>query len=383
MLTPELLRVTAANFFFFLNFASFFLLPLFVMQLGGAETDVGAVMGTTGFASLLAMTQVGRFIDRFGARRFLITGAGGMALVALLFTSAQAIGPWLFLLRVAQGLCFACAFTATTSLAAQLAPPGQRAQVLGVFGLSTILTHAIAPALGEEVVQRFGFQALFVLAAACALVSLAIATTLPVGDASPTPHAARDAPLRSAHWLVAASTSLLGMGFGTVMSFIAVYVHSEGLGRAGVFFTAYTSTAILTRFSGAGLSDRVGRRAVLLPALIVLGASIFMIAVARDVTWLAVAGFFFGAAQGVGYPTLHALIVDLSLPAQLGRVQALFNGAFNLGVTVGSFAFGPIAHAFGYRPMFRLLAATPVLAALVLALGSALSKLSLTPSEQK
>jgi Na+/melibiose symporter-like transporter len=44
-------RVTVANFFFFLNFASFFLLPLYVKVLGGGEPTVGLVMGTGGAAS--------------------------------------------------------------------------------------------------------------------------------------------------------------------------------------------------------------------------------------------------------------------------------------------------------------------------------------------
>ena len=45
--------------------------------------------------------------------------------------------------------------------------------------------------------------------------------------------------------------------------------------------------------------------------------------------------------------------------AQLGRTQALFNGAFNLGVTGSAFAFGVVAEHYGYRTMFSLAALTP------------------------
>ena len=64
------------------------------------------------------------------------------------------------------------------------------------------------------------------------------------------------------------------------------------------------------------------------------------------------AGALFGTAQGISYPTLHAFLVDLASEAQLGRSQALFNGAFNLGVTGSAFAFGVVAEHFGYRTMF-------------------------------
>lgn len=375
MLTGSFLRVTLANFFFFLNFASFFLLPLFVKQLGGGEVGVGFVMGTTGFASLLSMALVARFIDHYGPRRFLLFGAGGMSVAALLFATVDHIGVWLFAIRVLQGICFACAFTATTSMAAQLAAPQQRARALGLFGLSTILTHAIAPGIGEEIINRLGFHALFVTAACCTLTSLAIAWGLQIGTrvahGSPL---RRSADLSPAHWVVGTATVLAGMGFGTVMTFVATYVHSEGFGRVGVFFAAYTSTAILTRFVGAGVSDRFGRRAVVIPALTILGGSIGLIALAGSTAWLAFAGFFFGAAQGISYPTMHALIVDLSSESQLGKVQALFNGSFNLGVTLGSFGFGPIAQVFGYRVMFSILALSPILAALVLGLGTSATR---------
>ena len=38
--------VTAANFVFFLNFASFFLLPLHIRELGGTERTVGFVFSS-------------------------------------------------------------------------------------------------------------------------------------------------------------------------------------------------------------------------------------------------------------------------------------------------------------------------------------------------
>ena len=61
-----LLRATLANFFFFLNFASYFLLPLFLHDLGGSEALIGAVMGTAGLASLAVLPLVGMTIDRIG-----------------------------------------------------------------------------------------------------------------------------------------------------------------------------------------------------------------------------------------------------------------------------------------------------------------------------
>ena len=361
LLSGPFLRVTVANFFFFLNFASFFLLPLHLKELGGSEAVVGAVMGTSGLASLFVLPLIGASIDRSGRRLFLIAGSSGMTLAALGFLVVDRIGPALFALRVLQGISFAAAFTATTAFAAHLAPRARRAQALGVFGLSTLLTHAIAPGVGEEIVARGGFQALFAVATACTVVVIVLALGLPAG----TSHAAHADSgdgwsLGRMQWVIAGTVALAGMGFGSVMTFVAVYVRELRLGRVGFFFAAYTGTAILTRFFGAGLSDTFGRRKVILPTLCGLSGSIFLLSSVSSIPMLIVAGILFGCSQGINYPTLHAFAVDLSPVQYLGRTQALFNGAFNLGVTGSAFVFGMVAEKLGYRDMFLFAAASPL-----------------------
>lgn len=369
LLSPQFLRTTAANFFFFFNFASYFLLPLHIRELGGRESTIGGIMGTAGLASLLVLPLIGLSIDRLGRRPFLLLGAAGMTLASLGFVLFDQLGIALYALRALQGASMAAAFTATTTFAAEFAPRARRAQALGIFGLSTLLTHALAPGLGEELVHRAGFPALFIAAMVCS--SFCFVLALPLHDPPRAPHhlvEVRD--LTRAHWVVAVTMTLAGMGFGSVITFIATYVTDEGLGRVGLFFAAYTSTAILTRMIGAGLSDSLGRRTVIIPTLLGLGASIFFLASVHSLPMLFAAGALFGTSQGMNYPTLHAYLVDLSSEAQLGRAQALFNGAFNLGVSGSAFAFGVVAERYGYRNMFTLAAFMPALACVVFIVGT-------------
>lgn len=367
LISGAFLRVTIANFFFFLNFASFFLLPIEVKAMGGDEGTVGAVMGTGGVATLLVLPLVGWLIDRAGRRMFLLLGAAGMAVASAGYLATDEIGPTLFALRALQGVSFALAFTATTTFAAELAPRDRRAQALGVFGISTLLTHAIAPGLGEEVVRRFGFDTLFAIATGCTGVSFLLAVGLPA-DSRPGQSGLPAVPWRldRAQWLLGSIMMFCGLGFGAVVTFVPTYVQSAHLGRVGVFYLSYTLTAILTRVVGAGLSDSFGRRAVIVPTLIALGAAILLLAAARSVGALVLIGALFGIAQGINYPTLHAYLIDITPETHLGRAQALFNGAFNLGVTSSAFVFGGVANQLGYRPMFLMAGMMPFAALLVL-----------------
>src|SRR6266566_2298934 len=339
-------RLTAANFCFFLTFASFFLLPLHVRALGGTERTIGLVMGTSGLAGLVSVLAVGALLDRFGRRIFLLGGIATMSAAAGAFLLVDRIGPAIFALRALQGLAFAAGFNAASTLAAEFAPEGRRAAALGLFGVSTLATHALAPTLGEQLVRLGGFPALFVAASVFSAVGLAVAWPLP-DDAPARIHAA--VPLRATAELstAIATVACCGVAFGAVITYVPTFVQDAALGSVATFFLSYTAAAVLTRVSAGGLGDSLGRRTVVLPAL----------------------GLLFGTAQGFVYPTLNAYTIDLAEPGQLGRTQTLYNGAFNLGTTAGSMALGLVAHTFGHRVMFLVAAGMAVAALAIFGFG--------------
>ncbi len=362
-------RVMAANFAFFLSFASFFLLPLFIKELGGSETTVGVLMGSGGFATLFSLPIIGWWIDRVSLPRLFAAGSFAMTAAALGYLFVGEAGRLLFVLRLIQGGAFAASFTAATTLAASLAPPHMRARALGWFGVSTLLTHALAPALGEELILRYGFAALFLAAAACSAFAgfwMMQLANLPVRRSV----GSKMDRLPTGHYLLGAVMVFFGMGFGCVTTYAASFIKTQQLGRVGVFFAAYTASAIAVRIFGGSLSDRLGRAIVVLPALVLLGISIFILAWVKNPFGLVTTGAAFGLAQGLAYPTLHAFLVDISPPSVLGKAQALFNGSFNLGVMSSAFLFGMVADAWGQRPMFALAASTPLAAAWLFAIGA-------------
>jgi MFS family permease len=310
-------------------------------------------------------------LDRYGRQRFLRAGLAVMLLSTLGYLTVDRVGPLLFALRVVQGVAFAAGFNAASTLAAELAPPTRRAAALGLFGVSTLGTHALAPTIGEQLVRAGGFDLLFVVAATYSAVGLALTLGLPTADARAP---ARLEPLTIGSDLRAtfAVVALAGIAFGTVVTFVPTFVHHDAqLGSVSTFFLSYTAAAIGTRFGAAGLGDRLGHRRVIVPALAVLGLSIAALAAVHSIAGLAAVGVVFGTAQGIVYPTLNAFAIEHVPPGQLGRLQTLFNGAFNLGVTTGSLALGNVADVWGHRPVFVCAAATALVATALFAAATA------------
>ncbi len=355
-LPRDFFLVTAANLAFFLNFASFFLLPVHLHALGVSEQTIGWIMGTAGFAGIVVLPFLGVLLDRVDRRRFVVAGGAIMAAASFAYVLVPGASPALYLLRTIQGVAFTASFVTASTLAAELAPLATRGRALGLFGTSTILTHAIAPALGEVIVRRFGFDVLFAFAGSLGLVSVALSLAVRA------PRAARKtAPMVTARralrreptlWLAAATMAACGMGYGTVLTFIPTFVHVAGIDTVAPFFVSYSLAAIAVRLTLGGLSDRIGRRPVLLPAIAVMGVAILALGSVGTAAGLVAVGVVFGAAHGLVYPTANALMVDLSHAGNLGRVQTLFAGSFSVGVAVSAFVFGGIIERHGYPTTF-------------------------------
>jgi MFS family permease len=172
-------------------------------------------------------------------------------------------------------------------------------------------------------------------------------------------------------WLAAATMTACGMGFGTVITFVPTFVQVVGIGRVAPFFLSYSLAAIAVRFAFGGISDRVGRRPVLFPAMAVLGLAIAALGSVGTTPALIAVGLCFGAGQGMVYPTANALMVDLSHAGNLGRVQTLFSGSFSVGVAISAFVFGGIIERFGYPTAFTTAAGCVGLGMLLLWLAPA------------
>ena len=347
--------VAVANFLFFLNFAFFFLLPIWVLEHGGGEETAGRVVGIAGLAGLVVLPLVGYLLDRFGRRRFMIAGALTMSAVSVAFMGVETIGPMLYVLRIVQGIAFTCAFTGAQTLCVLFAPYSRRAEALGWFGISTVLTHAISPTIGEEIVLRWGFDTMFATGAVFGLAAFIMTCTLPKPPqlvAPPSADKLDDGTARRAVLYACVAMLCYGFGFGATQTFVPILMERFEIGRVGIFFTLWSLSAVTVRILLRKTSDRIGRRAVLVPAMATMSLAVAVLAFARSMPGICTVAIAFGLAQGLLYPTMNALVADLSNPNNIGRTQSLFSGSYSLGIASCAFFFGSVAERYGYTAMF-------------------------------
>jgi MFS family permease len=355
LLTRSFVVLLLAQSSFAFGFSSFFLLPKFVTRtLGGSPSQIGLVMASFGATSIVFIPLVGDLIDRFGRRRFIVGGAALMAAVSLGFLAVDRVGPLLYGLRMLQGIAFAMVFISASTLVADDAPPEHLGRAIGLFGVSILSMHALAPAVAEEVAERVGWHAVFFMACASSLVCLA---STPLIEERRHAHATADGPgilavLRRPRSLrVGGVVGLTGAAFGAMMTYPQTFALALGRSQVRGFFVAYAVAAVAVRLGFGGLADRLGRRRVSLGSLVAYGSVVLAMGWLRPAL-LEPLGFAFGAAHGLFYPAYNALAVEEASASERGKVMALFNGAFNLGNSSATLALGFVAERFGYPSVF-------------------------------
>jgi DHA1 family tetracycline resistance protein-like MFS transporter len=104
------------------------------------------------------------------------------------------------------------------------------------------------------------------------------------------------------------------------------------------------------------LSDRLGRRPVLIVSLLAIGVDYLLTGLAPTIAWLFVARFLSGIAAAA-YPTANAYIADVTPPERRAANFGLTGAAFGIGFVLGPAIGGIIGNQFGPRVPFFVAAA--------------------------
>lgn len=169
-------------------------------------------------------------------------------------------------------------------------------------------------------------------------------------------------------WMLAFSLSILQIGFGIVTPIFPYYI-SE-LGMAGIELGILAASFAIARIILAGpmgnLSDRVGRKPILLVSLLGFAFSNIVYAYAYNVVVMISARALEGAVSAGFFPAANAFISDVTTKENRGTAMGYLSMGNMVGFVVGPALGGILAQFLGIRIPFLLAAvATLVTMALV------------------
>src|SRR5215510_6003564 len=155
------------------------------------------------------------------------------------------------------------------------------------------------------------------------------------------------------------------IGFGIIIPLLPFYAEKFGASPVviGLLFAIYSLCQLLAAPVLGDLSDRWGRRPILVISLIGTVVSFAMLALAQSVTMLFLARIVDGLSGG-NISTARAYVADVTEPKDRARAYGLIGAAFGLGFIMGPALSGILAKVSITAPIWAAAALTLVASAM-------------------
>jgi MFS family permease len=360
------------------------LLPIFLTaSLGASAEAIGIIEGLAESISSLLKLFAGYLSDRLGKRKWLVVG--GYALASLFRPFLGFANNWQQVLgiRLADRVGKGVRTSPRDAMIADTVAVEQRGLA---FGFHRAMDHAgavIGPLLGYLLVVLFvahstsptksEFTRIFLLASIPAFLAVLVAVFF-MRESPLQKHTAEMPKLSLRGFDTNFKKFLVIVGLFTLSnssdSFLILRARDSGVSIALVplLWAAHHGMKVLSSLWGGDLSDRLGRKRLIVSGWILYAAvyAAFGFVGSEAGVWVLflIYGIYFGLSEGAE----KALVADLVRPDQRGTAYGLYNLAFGITVFPASLLMGMIWDWKGPRAAFLISAVMGATAALLLLL---------------
>jgi DHA1 family multidrug resistance protein-like MFS transporter len=343
-------------------------LPSSYLPIMAQRLDPSGVLMTRIFLDLPA----GMLSDRLGRWRLLIFGIGFSSLGPVMCAFASNIYI-LILGRAIWGAGTAFYFMNNYALLMDILPVNVRGRALGFFqGLEFVGSFFGAP-FGALLAVYSSFSQVFYFSLALTIISLIIALRSGRNSDNKTENTRVGLPLNEIlkglkNWgiLIVSLCSFLRyfISQGVFQTIFQLYLN-EGLlysiEAIGVVLSVRIAGQVLSIVTAGILSDKLGRKPVLIIGYIISASAFLLFTVMKDLGTIMLTAILQGIGEGFGFTTLIALLTDLSPPNIRGGVVGVYRTFNDIGGFIGPVTFMIIYGGTRATTVFYLCAALNLL----------------------
>ena len=325
----------------------------FVTHLGGAEGQLGMIVGVGMVGSLIMRFGQGIGIDRLGARTIWLWSL--VFLVVSLLAHClihSATSPAIFLIRILMQTSVAGIFGASITDISRRVPPARMAEIVGTLGTSGFIGILVGPQVADwicsgETIERGQLNQLFLTAACLVSVAFVAAWAATRGQAIKPVRRSPNlfALMRRYHpGVVMLVAVAVGAGVSVPNTFLRTYAAEIQIAQIGLFFATYAITAFTVRMLTRRQFERRGNRVWVMWGLAAMACSMLLYLTVRTTWQLMIPGSMAGVAHALLFPALVAGGSTAFPPRYRGLGTTLMLGMFDTGALLGAPAVGGILH---------------------------------------
>ena len=315
------------------------ILGRYAERFGANGLQVGLMFASFSIAQMVFAPILGRISDKVGRKPVIVFSLIGTAIGSFVTGAAGAL--WvLFLGRILDGASGASVAVAQGAVA-DIAPPEQRARLMGMMGAAFGVGFVVGPALGG-LAALGGPHVPFYLAGSIAAVN-AVAAMIRLPETKPdTSHITEKHQRGSAlspalkRFALVGFLSMLGFaGFEATFSIWGQKQFGFTEGSASIVFVFVGVTLVAVQGGLIGpLTEKLGSRKLLRIGLSLVAVGLLLLGVTTTWPLLFVALFLLSIGQGVSGPSGGALVAELAPVERRGEA---------IGYQQSTAAFGRVA----------------------------------------
>ncbi|RTM02441.1 MAG: MFS transporter [Hyphomicrobiales bacterium] len=366
-----------------------------VVPLIGAEefgiastTLVVSFIVSFGLVKACANLVSGQLADTWGRKRVLILGWLFGLPVPFIIISAPSWG-WIVAANALLGINQGFAWSMTVIMKVDLVGPKSRGLAVGLNEFAGYLAVGATAFLTGYLASRYGLRPVPIyLGVGYAILGAALSVLL-VRDTREHVRLELASHLKAAsplgfreifmltsfgdRNLFAASQAGLVNNLNDGMSWglFPLFFVANGLGveRIGILKAVYPAVWGIFQVATGPLSDRWGRKGLIVAGMWVQAAGLLLTAMTRDFGWWLLASLLLGLGTAMVYPSLIAAVSDASHPSWRARSLSVYRFWRDLGYAIGALSAGLIADFFGFAAAIAAIAALTFLSGAIVAIA--------------
>jgi MFS family permease len=354
------------------------LLPVLLATLPGAPAAaLGLIEGVAEATAAAVKVVSGRLSDRSPRRKPLVIAGYGLSSAVRPLVALASAWPHVLLVRFLDRIGKGVRSAPRDALIAEVTPPERRGAAYGLHRAMDNAGAVAGPLLAAGLLGLLALDIRTVLSLSAVPAALAVLVLVLAVKEEKRPARAERAhagipvtPLPPEFRRVVAAVTLFALSASSD-SFLLLKAREVGVSAAGVPLVWAFSNAIRASLGtwGGGLSDRVGRKRVLLAAWSIYAACYALFAVVRTPLALLVVLGVYSVHAALSEGAERALVAELVPVESRGRAFGWFHGCIGFAALPASAGFGLLWTRFGSRPAFLVGAGIAALAALYLAVA--------------
>jgi MFS family permease len=367
-----------------------------------STTLVVSFIVSFGVVKALANLVSGQLADAWGRKRVLVVGwLFGLPVPFMVMWAPS--WEWVVVANALLGINQGFAWSMTVIMKVDLVGPKSRGLAVGLNEFAGYLAVGVTAFLTGYIAGHYGLRpAPFYLGIGYAILGLVLSVLLVRDTREHVRLEARGNQQQTtptSFWEIFSLTSFRdrnlfaacqaglvnnlndGMSWGI---FPLLFV-SFGLGveRIGILKAVYPATWGILQIATGPLSDRWGRKGLIVGGMWVQSAGLFLTALTRSFEWWLLGSLLLGLGTAMVYPSLIAAVSDASHPTWRARSLSVYRFWRDLGYAIGALSAGLIADSFGLASAINSIAALTFISGLAAALlmrGVSQPSLNLTGS---